>query len=128
MKSQVIGTLTRCITTSLPGSYWFTGKASPISQFQEVQLKTPIISLGLLWILFPNKYLTLGWRKKPQQLFGYFIVSMSVSKDFLALHVCMDVLALASLKVDLSGIEPDSTVTVKWRGKADFIKRRMRMI
>ncbi|GER27193.1 cytochrome b-c1 complex subunit Rieske [Striga asiatica] len=44
-----------------------------------------------------------------------FILSMSASKD---------VLALASLEVDLSSIEPGSTVTVKWRGKPVFIRRR----
>lgn len=43
------------------------------------------------------------------------ILSMSASKD---------VLAMASLEVDLSNIEPGSTVTVKWRGKPVFIKRR----
>ncbi|KAL0385267.1 UNVERIFIED_CONTAM: Cytochrome b-c1 complex subunit Rieske-1, mitochondrial [Sesamum radiatum] len=37
-----------------------------------------------------------------------FVLSMSASKD---------VLALASLEVDLSSIEPGTTVTVKWRGK-----------
>lgn len=35
-----------------------------------------------------------------------------------------DVLALASLEVDLSSIEPGTTVTVKWRGKPVFIRRR----
>ncbi|KAG2324160.1 hypothetical protein Bca52824_006888 [Brassica carinata] len=35
-----------------------------------------------------------------------------------------DVLALASLEVDLGSIEPGTTVTVKWRGKPVFIKRR----
>ncbi|KAJ4729560.1 Cytochrome b-c1 complex subunit Rieske, mitochondrial [Melia azedarach] len=44
-----------------------------------------------------------------------FVLSMSASKD---------VLAMASLEVDLSGIEPGSTVTVKWRGKPVFIRRR----
>ncbi|CAG7891575.1 unnamed protein product [Brassica rapa] len=43
------------------------------------------------------------------------IVSMSASKD---------VLALASLEVDLGSIEPGTTVTVKWRGKPVFIRRR----
>lgn len=43
------------------------------------------------------------------------IVSMSASKD---------VLALASLEVDLGNIEPGTTVTVKWRGKPVFIRRR----
>ncbi|CAI9785033.1 unnamed protein product [Fraxinus pennsylvanica] len=44
-----------------------------------------------------------------------FVLSMSASKD---------VLALASLEVDLSSIEPGTTVTVKWRGKAVFIRHR----
>ena len=44
-----------------------------------------------------------------------FILSMQASKD---------VLALASLEVDLSGIEEGSTVTMKWRGKPVFIKHR----
>ena len=41
-----------------------------------------------------------------------FVLSMSASKD---------VLALASLEVDLSSIEPGTTVTVKCSGKQDFI-------
>ncbi|KAL6005845.1 hypothetical protein ACLOJK_039890 [Asimina triloba] len=44
-----------------------------------------------------------------------FVLSMSASKD---------VLALASIEVDLSNIEPGSTVTVKWRGKPVFIRHR----
>ncbi|TQE08802.1 hypothetical protein C1H46_005573 [Malus baccata] len=44
-----------------------------------------------------------------------FVLSMSASKD---------VLALASLEVHLSSIEPGTTVTVKWRGKPVFIRRR----
>ncbi|KAL6188303.1 hypothetical protein ACLB2K_039696 [Fragaria x ananassa] len=44
-----------------------------------------------------------------------FVLSMSASKD---------VLALASLEVDVSSIEPGTTVTVKWRGKPVFIRRR----
>jgi len=34
-------------------------------------------------------------------------------------------LALASVEVDLSGIVPGQIVTVKWRGKPVFIRRRM---
>ncbi|KAM1091541.1 hypothetical protein ACFX13_019306 [Malus domestica] len=44
-----------------------------------------------------------------------FVLSMSASKD---------VLAMALLEVDLSSIEPGSTVIVKWRGKPAFIRRR----
>ena len=35
-----------------------------------------------------------------------------------------DVLALSSIRVDVSGIEPGSQLTVKWLGKPVFIRRR----
>jgi Rieske Fe-S protein len=35
-----------------------------------------------------------------------------------------DVLAMAALEVDLSKIEMGQTVTVKWRGKPVFVRRR----
>ena len=35
-----------------------------------------------------------------------------------------DVLALASLEVDISGIQPGHALTVKWRGKPVFIRHR----
>ena len=35
-----------------------------------------------------------------------------------------DVLALASIEVDVSGVEPGSQITVKWRGKPVFVRRR----
>jgi len=35
-----------------------------------------------------------------------------------------DVLALASIEVDISGVEPGTQITVKWRGKPVFIRRR----
>merc|ERR1719460_1349764 len=44
-----------------------------------------------------------------------FILSMKASKD---------VLALASLEVDLANIAEGNTITVKWRGKPVFIRHR----
>ncbi|MGB0506482.1 MAG: ubiquinol-cytochrome c reductase iron-sulfur subunit [Pikeienuella sp.] len=35
-----------------------------------------------------------------------------------------DVLALASIDVDISGVEPGTQITVKWLGKPVFIRRR----
>lgn len=35
-----------------------------------------------------------------------------------------DVLAMASLEVELANIEPGQTITVKWRGKPVFVRRR----
>ena len=35
-----------------------------------------------------------------------------------------DVLALASLEVDLASVLPGTSITVKWRGKPVFIRRR----
>ncbi len=40
------------------------------------------------------------------------------------LQATKDVLAMASLEVDLSKIDPGNTITLKWRGKPVFIKRR----
>ena len=47
-----------------------------------------------------------------------------VLKFLLSMSASADVLALASLEVDLSKIEVGQTVTVKWRGKPVFIRRR----
>lgn len=41
-----------------------------------------------------------------------------------SLNPSADVLALSSIEVDLSGIEPGQTVTKKWRGKPIFITHR----
>ena len=35
-----------------------------------------------------------------------------------------DVLALSSIEVDISSVEPGKTITVKWRGKPVFIRNR----
>ncbi|MCL4150595.1 UNVERIFIED_CONTAM: hypothetical protein GTU68_030005 [Idotea baltica] len=35
-----------------------------------------------------------------------------------------DVLALSSIRVDVSGVEPGTQLTVKWLGKPVFIRRR----
>lgn len=45
-------------------------------------------------------------------------------KFLLSMSATADVLALASLEVDLTKIEAGQTVTVKWRGKPVFIRRR----
>jgi ubiquinol-cytochrome c reductase iron-sulfur subunit len=49
---------------------------------------------------------------------------LAVLKFLLSMSASADVLALASLEVDLSKIEVGQTVTVKWRGKPVFIRRR----
>jgi len=52
------------------------------------------------------------------------LIRLLVLKLVLSMSASKDVLALASVEVDLSNIEPGSTVTVKWRGKPVFIRRR----
>ena len=47
-----------------------------------------------------------------------------VLKFLLSMSASADVLALASLEVDLTKVEVGQTVTVKWRGKPVFIRRR----
>ncbi|KAF5443640.1 hypothetical protein F2P56_036178 [Juglans regia] len=52
------------------------------------------------------------------------LIRMLIIKFILCMSASKDVLALASLEVDLSGIEPGTTVSVKWRGKPVFVKHR----
>uniref|UniRef100_A0A2P2KRZ1 Cytochrome b-c1 complex subunit Rieske, mitochondrial n=1 Tax=Rhizophora mucronata TaxID=61149 RepID=A0A2P2KRZ1_RHIMU len=52
------------------------------------------------------------------------VIRLLIVKLVLSMSASKDVLALASLEVDLSNIEPGSTVTVKWRGKPVFIRHR----
>jgi len=40
------------------------------------------------------------------------------------MNASADVKALASIYVDISGVEPGTQLTVKWRGKPVFIRRR----
>ncbi|KAI5066115.1 hypothetical protein GOP47_0018739 [Adiantum capillus-veneris] len=70
-----------------------------------------------------------------KQAFTYFVMTggrfiyaslirLAILKFILSMSASKDVLALASLEVDLSNIEPGSTVTVKWRGKPVFVRHR----
>ncbi|KAJ0103311.1 hypothetical protein Patl1_05498 [Pistacia atlantica] len=70
-----------------------------------------------------------------KRAFAYFVLTggrfvyasllrLLILKLVLSMSASKDVLALASLEVDLSSIEPGTTVTVKWRGKPVFIRRR----
>jgi ubiquinol-cytochrome c reductase iron-sulfur subunit len=70
-----------------------------------------------------------------KRAFTYFVLTggrviyasalrLVVLKFLLSMSASADVLALASLEVDLSKIEVGQTVTVKWRGKPVFIRRR----
>lgn len=70
-----------------------------------------------------------------KRAFTYFVMTggrmiyasalrLAVLKFLMSMSASADVLALASLEVDLSKVESGSTVTVKWRGKPVFIRRR----
>ncbi|KAJ0053425.1 hypothetical protein Pint_02512 [Pistacia integerrima] len=70
-----------------------------------------------------------------KRAFAYFVLTggrfvyasllrLLILKLVLSMSASKDVLAMASLEVDLSSIEPGTTVTVKWRGKPVFIRRR----
>ena len=65
-------------------------------------------------------YLVLGGSK-----FVYASAArLAVLKLLDTMNASQDVLALASLEVNLDGIAPGSAITVKWRGKPVFIRRR----
>ncbi|GMH38626.1 hypothetical protein BSKO_06510 [Bryopsis sp. KO-2023] len=51
-------------------------------------------------------------------------IRLAVLKFILSMTASKDVLAMASLEVDTSNIEVGQTITVKWRGKPVFIRRR----
>ncbi|CCO16295.1 predicted protein [Bathycoccus prasinos] len=51
-------------------------------------------------------------------------IRLAVLKFLMSMSATADVLALASLEVDLSKIQRGTTTTVKWRGKPVFIRRR----
>lgn len=56
---------------------------------------------------------------------GAVVVAQAVLVRLVAsLTASADVLALASIEVDLSEIRPGTTATVKWRGKPVFIRHR----
>lgn len=57
-------------------------------------------------------------------MFAVHHLPVQFSKDVFSVQATADVLAMASLEVDLSKIEEGQTITVKWRGKPVFIKRR----
>ncbi|KAG7984985.1 hypothetical protein I3843_03G001100 [Carya illinoinensis] len=70
-----------------------------------------------------------------KQAFAYFVLTcgrfvyaslirLLILKFVLSMPASKEVLALASLEVDLSSIELGSTMTVKWRGKPVFIRRQ----
>jgi ubiquinol-cytochrome c reductase iron-sulfur subunit len=51
-------------------------------------------------------------------------IRLAVINVVATLSASADVLALAAVEVDLSNIAVGQTITVKWRGKPVFIKRR----
>lgn len=50
-----------------------------------------------------------------------FVVA-AVIKFVATMSAAADVLALASLEVELGKVNPGQTITVKWRGKPVFIR------
>ena len=65
-------------------------------------------------------YLTLGGSRFMYASLGRLAVMKFVS----SMSASADVLALSALEVDISKIDPGTTMTVKWRGKPVFIRNR----
>ena len=49
---------------------------------------------------------------------------LAVINTVATLSASADVLAMAAVEVDLTAVQPGQVITVKWRGKPVFIKRR----
>ncbi len=65
-------------------------------------------------------YLTLAGTRFTYASFGRAVVL----KVAASMSASADVLALSSLEVDLAAVLPGTSITVKWRGKPVFIRRR----
>jgi len=52
------------------------------------------------------------------------IARVMVIKFVASMAASADVLALASIEVDLTKVEPGTTATIKWRGKPVFVRHR----
>jgi ubiquinol-cytochrome c reductase iron-sulfur subunit len=70
-----------------------------------------------------------------QRAFTYFVLTggrfvyaaalrLLVLKFILSMTATKDVLAMANAEVDLTSIQPGDSITIKWRGKPVFIRRR----
>lgn len=70
-----------------------------------------------------------------KRAFTYFVLTggrfiyasalrLAVLKFVLSMTATKDVLAMASLEVDLAKVDVGQTITVKWRGKPVFVRRR----
>ena len=55
---------------------------------------------------------------------GASAARLLVVKFLSAMNPAADVLALASLEVDISSLEPGNCMIVKWRGKPVFVRAR----
>lgn len=55
---------------------------------------------------------------------GAVVVGSAVWPLIDQMNPSADVLALASIEVDVDGVDPGTQLTVKWRGKPVFIRRR----
>jgi ubiquinol-cytochrome c reductase iron-sulfur subunit len=99
----------------------------------------PSYSVGRPISKFPtekfDKYLRTGETAEAKKGFSYFVVgtgmagvgigAKAIIQDALSmLQPTGAVLALANIEVDLSNVAEGSTVTVSWRGKPLFIRRR----
>lgn len=67
-----------------------------------------------------RNYLMMGASNAAYLGLGRSIVHVVVGQ----LQASADVLALASVEVDISGFEEGTTATIKWRGKPVFVKNR----
>ena len=108
--------------------YPTAGSMSPT----EAVLRTP--SAAISYDESHHEQLAAGGDES-KRAFTYFVLAggrfvyaaglrLVVLKFLLSMQASKDVLALASLEVDLANIAEGNTITVKWRGKPVFIRYR----
>ena len=79
-----------------------------------------VLTRAFPFVAFPLPPLATGGAR----FLGASAARLLVIKFLAALNPAADVLALASLEVDVSKLEPGNCMVVKWRGKPVFVRAR----
>eukprot|EP00210_Caulerpa_lentillifera_P000284 g277.t1 len=124
MKNELFSTPLKSLSTLTP-----TSSASPPSTVEVLKNPTNEISYD------DHHHDRFVPGDPSRRAFTYFVLTggrflyaaairLAVLKFILSMTPSKDVLAMSSLEVDVSAVQVGQTITVKWRGKPVFVRRR----
>eukprot|EP00164_Ancoracysta_twista_P007198 GFYU01010188.1.p1 GENE.GFYU01010188.1~~GFYU01010188.1.p1 ORF type:complete len:248 (-),score=69.41 GFYU01010188.1:381-1124(-) len=150
MRSSMLMRLARASGIARPVALNRTFAAPIATQVQapsfKKEEKRPVLTPAITKALVPMSYSTVtsydDWKLRDdagdesKRTFTYFalgtgrfmyasLVRVAVVKFVATMSASADVLALASIEVDISKIAEGNSITVKWRGKPVFIRHRL---